>query len=393
MRSWLWVLLVLGPAFAWGQETVDAQKLQLERLRAEVADQVQFKAYDLLDELVLAWKAKPVFELDTPVVLAEVSSPVGFGTGLTALIENHFIDVLLKNGGTHLVPSHCPACTAMVVHSGPKGTVLARGVDTPEALTSAGLASGAKYALFLDFEIEGAALVLRARITALTPELPIVAARTLTTTTSSAALLRAGEHLKSADEARAEYLEAINPRGIFVVPVKLGIQTFSPPSGQPVQAAPMVWVQSGLEVSLTRARGWVASVLAGFTWAPQTYVGWSLQARIERLLGVASSLTTPDAYIFLGGGLFTLYGMGALALKDRIPTADDVALALQPGREPSQSVGVIQLGFELRIKNRVGAAFYIESAPWLDTAPAIGRLIDLGIIRFHSFGVEVSFWF
>lgn len=388
------LVALLAPALASAQsDALESQKLKLEQLRAEVADQVQFKAYDLLDELVLAWKERPVFPLDTPVVLAEVSVPVGFGTGLTALIENHFLDVLLQNQGTHVVPAHCPACTAMVVHSGAKGTLVARGVDNPEALASAGLLSGARHALFLDFEIEGSALVLRARITALTPALPIVAAKTLSSATTAAALLRAGEHLKTAEEARAEYLEALNSRGIVLVPLRFKIQTFATPSGGQARSVPLVWAQSGVEVALTRSRGWTASVLAGIHWAPQSSVGWSLQARFSRLLGLSSSLTTPDVYVFFGGGMFTLYGVGALAFKGSTPTLEELADAVTPGHEPSATVGTAQVGFEIRVKNRVGGAFYLESAPGLDSSPSIGRFIDLGVLRFHSYGFEVTFWF
>ena len=389
----LW--LALTPTFAAAQaDALAAQKEQLERLRAEVADQVHLQAFDLLDELVLEWKARPIFALDTPVVLAEVSVPVGFGTGLTALIENHFLDVVLQNPGTHLVPAHCPACTAMIVHSGARGTIVSRGVDSPETLAGAGLLTGAKHALFLDFEIEGSALVLRARITSLSADLPIIAAKTLTTTTSAAALLRSGENLKTAEAARAEYLEAINSRGILLVPLRLGLETFATPEGQNAQSAPMAWVKSGLEVALTRARGWLASVLLGITWAPQSHVGWSIHGRISRLLGLSSSLTAPDAYVFIGAGLFTLYGPGALAFRSTTLTLDQITTALQPGREPSQSIGDMQLGLEIRVKNRVGVAGFIALAPFLDTSPSIGDVINIfNLIRFHSFGIEVSFWF
>ena len=384
---------LLSPLPAIAQsDALDSQKLKLEQLRAEVADQVQFQAFDLLDELMLAWKEQPVFPIDTPVVLADVSVPVGFGTGLTAMIENHFFDVLLKNPGTHLVPAQCPACTAMVVHSGAKGTLIARGVDNPEALANAGLLSGARHALFLDFEIEGSALVLRARITALTPALPIVAARTLSSSTSAAPMLRASEHLKTAEEARAEYLEALNSRGIVLLPIRFKVQIFATPSGGQVSTVPLIWAQTGAEVALTRSRGWTASLLAGINWAPQSSTGWSLHARFSRLLGVSSSLTGPDVYFFFGAGMFALYGTGALAFKNSVPTVDDLTNALN-GHEPSAIVGTGQLGLEIRIKNRIGGSFYLESAPGLDNAPAIGNLLDLGIIRFHSYGMEVSFWF
>ena len=54
--------------------------------------------------------------------------------------------------------------------------MVTRGYDDPEALAQAGVSSGAKHALFLDFEAEGASLVLRARITTLDQSLRIVSA-------------------------------------------------------------------------------------------------------------------------------------------------------------------------------------------------------------------------
>lgn len=393
MRLVLLLALMAQVALAQADTALEAQKIQLEKLRGEIADQVQLRAYDLVDELVLSWKQRPPFELPTPVILAEVSVPVGFGSGLTSVIENHFLDVVLKNKDSHIMPAHCPACTAMVVHSGSKGTIVARGIDEPEALASAGIQTGSKHALFLDFEIEGAALILRARITSLEPSLPIVYAKTLSSTTSAAALLRSGEQLKTGEQARQEYLDALNGRGLFGVPVRLGMQTFGSPETQRMRSVPLIWLQSGLEMALTHARGWVASVLAGFTFAPQLHVGWSLHARFERLLGLSSSLTSPDIYIFVGGGMFAMYGVGALALRDRAPTPEEIATALTPGREPSVMIGAAQIGFEIRVRNRIGATLFLETTPYLDNAEAIGRIIDLGIIKFHSFGVEVCFWF
>ena len=70
-------------------------------------------------------------------------------------------------------------CNAMVVHSGRNGTVVARGSDLPEALELVSKASSARHALYLDFEAEGADLVMRVRITTIDPDLPIVYARSL----------------------------------------------------------------------------------------------------------------------------------------------------------------------------------------------------------------------
>ena len=115
----------------------------------------------------------------------------------------------------------------MVVHSGLKGTIVSRGVDEPEALSAAGALSGARHALFLDFEAEGSALVLRVRITSLEADLPIVYAKTLATTTSSPALLRSPEHLKSAAEARQEYADALRGLAAYAAPLRICVRSYA----------------------------------------------------------------------------------------------------------------------------------------------------------------------
>ncbi len=108
---------LLATAQAHATDLEDAQRAQLERVRAQIADQVHLAAYDLLDELVYGWTLDPMFESPTPVVLAELTVPVGLGTGLQAQLENHLTAVLLANPTTGVQLSHCPQCTAVVVHS------------------------------------------------------------------------------------------------------------------------------------------------------------------------------------------------------------------------------------------------------------------------------------
>lgn len=389
--------LLALPARADDPSVTDAQRAQLEHLRAEIAGQIQLQAYDLLDELVYGWTQQPIFGTDTPVVLAGVSVPVGFGSGLEALVENHFASLVVKNPRGRVVLAHCPQCTALVVHSGAKGTIVSRGVDQPEALIKAGLLSGSRHALFLDFEAEGSALVLRARITSLEPALPIVYARTLSTSTSSAALLRSGERLKSAAEARQEYLDALQGRSVFLIPMRIGMRTYAQGNsfnGLAVASPPMLWLQVGAEVSITQARAWTASFSGGATWMPDLHSGWMAQARVNRLLsGKASSLTFPDLYGFVGGSLISLYGPGALLFQGQTPTANDLINAALGVSKPSVMFAAFQLGLELRVKNRIGVGVFLESAPGLDSAEAIGNYLDIGFVRFHSFGVEASFCF
>lgn len=396
MRRALFSLLLLalpGTALAAELDPKEAQRAQLETLRAEVAGQLQLQAYDLLDELVFGWITEPPFALQTPVVLADVSVPVGFSSGLQALIENHFATLLIKNPTTHLTLAHCPECTSLVIHSGAKGTIVSRGVDQPEALSTAGKLSGSRHALFLDFEIEGAALVLRARITSLEPDLPIVYAKTLSTLGTSAALLRSPEHLKSAEGARREYLDALEGRGIFLVPLRLAVRTYNSRSAN-LGIPPFVWLSLGVEVSLSQARAWTAGFSAGVSWTPDLHVGWMAQARVARLIsGTVVSLTRPDLYVFVGGAVVSIYGQGALVFRNRIPTIEELEIIFKRPGEPHYAFGTLQLGFQLRVKNRVGLILFVESAPGINDSETVGKYLDLGLLSIHTIGVEVEFCF
>ncbi len=405
-----WALgLALGLSPAWaaaaeagGDKAVvdEAQQVELDALRAEVAGQVHLKAFDLLDELVFDWTQHPPFADETPVVLADVSVPLTLGTGLQALIENHFAALLLHHPGTKVVLTLCPQCTAVMVHSGAKGTIVSRGVDAPEALEQTGANLANRHAVFLDFEAEGASLVLRARITRLSKDLPIVFARTLSSATSTAALLRDEERLVSAAEARKQYVDALQDRGILIVPIRLAVRSYAKPpddaskSSQPqISVPPFVWFEAGVEIGLSQARAWTASFTAGYTWAPELHDGWMGQARVSRLItGKARSMTHPDVYLFTGASVLSLKGTDTTLFRSDPVTADEL-LAAASGAKNQVTFAAWQIGLELRVKNRIGAAVYLESLPAMDGAPSLGTYLDLGIFRFQSLGVEASFCF
>jgi hypothetical protein len=161
-----------------------------------------------------------------------------------------------------------------------------------------------------------------------------------------------------------------------------------------LKALPMVWLEGGIEVAMTQARAWTATVSGGVSWAPQLHVGWLAQGRVARLIsGSVTSLTAPDLYAFVGGAVIGVYGQAAAIFKDDIPTIQDLTDAIRGITEPTFIYGAFQLGLELRVKNRVGVTVFLESAPAMNAAPAIGKYLDLAVIQFHTLGVEVSFCF
>ena len=383
--------LVMAPALA--ETPVErAQQAQLDQLRRQMANQVQLLVYDLIDEVVYGWTQEPVFATPTPVVLAGVSVPLGFGTGLQALVENHVMEVVTDNPSSEIQLVHCPTCTAVVVHSGPEGTVVSRGLDNPAVWDEIGGIAN-RHALFLDVEAEGTALVLRARLTKLTPDLPIVWSRTVTTAASTPALLRQSDALKSAKDVREEYLNALKGRRILRVPLRIGVRSYAlPDDTERVGPPPFYWVQTGVEIGTSQAFDWTASVLVGATWVPTLYQGLMAQARVHRLVtGRARSLTRPDLYLFVGGGLTTVWGPGTGSFTNDPIDAGSIVNQLE-GDDPRTTFGMLQVGGDLRFGRRVGISAFFEWLPAFGASPNFGSYLTLGV-RFQSAGTEVSFWF
>lgn len=374
----------------------EERQAQIERLRAEIANEIQLKAYDLVDEMAFTWLETPPFSQSTAVVLADVIAPLGYGSGLEALIENHLAQVLVSNPDTNVRLAHCPSCNAIVVHSDQQGTVIGRGVDQPGALKKIRGDAGAEYALFLDFEAEGTALVMRARITQLDDDLSIVYAKTLSTATSAAPMLRSPTQIKSAEKARAEYLELLQERGPIRIPVRLTLSAFAPGDDATLAVPiPIPWVQVGGEMAIGSARAWTGQLAIGATMIPTVYTGARVSGRIYRLLsGTTFSLTRPNVYVYLGGALAALQGPAAAILT---PTTDPPIIDFLGTVATYPS---LESGIELRVSNRIVVGAYIESMPTLQQADNVGNWltqlgtgIEWGIVQVNSFGVEAAFSF
>jgi len=391
----LFVVLAMGQAPpVWGATPVEqAQQAELDRVRAAVADQVQLTAYDLIDELVYGWVTEPVFPASTPVVLAGVTVPVGLGTGLQALVENHVAAVLAENPTTNIQLAHCPACTATVVQSGPEVTIVSRGLDNPNVLAEIGSATG-RHALFLDIEAEGAWLVLRARITRLTPDLPIVWSHTIASSASTPPLLRQPGDLKSATQARAEYLDALRDRGPIAIPARFVIRTYAAPGDQGgVPPPPFLWLQTGVELGANESLAWTSSIVVGYSFIPQAYQGLMAQARISRLMtGRTRSHLRPDLYGFFGVSAISVWGAATGSFRTEKINADEILMD-SVGDGPRTTFGAIQLGLDLRLGNRIGLAVFLETMPNLSDSRNLGDYIAVGTIGFQAIGTEVGVCF
>lgn len=391
MRYLALALAVLTPAVASAEEVKEAQRAQLEELRKRASAEIQLIAYNLVDEMVFGWKQDPIFAQPTDVVVAAVTVPVGLGTAMNALLENHLTSVLLKNPTTNVVLTHCPACTAVVVHSGKEGTIVARGVDNPDALARVRQNTTTEHALFIDVEAEGTSLVLRARITKLDDKLSIVWARTISSAASAGSMLRQPDGIKSVEEARKELMDAVEDNWPVTIPLRIGVRLFQVDSNSiSVIPPPFIWFQGGVEMSLSQARVWTASLMLGYGYVPTTFDGFMAQVRFQRLLtGPSRSYIRPDIYMFVGASLFAVQGPAAAIFARGNLNSDEVLLAAEGNNEPLQVFSGLHTGFELRMGNRLGLTVFAELLPAHLGTDNFNTLLGI----FHSFGTEVGVWF
>lgn len=385
------VAALLGSSPAAAQDLGKAQQAQLESLRRQIAGEIQLAAFNLVDELIYGWTKTPIFQQPTDIVLAGVTVPVGLGTALQGLLENHIHAVLLKNPSTSMVLTHCPACNAMLVHSGPQGTVISRGIDNPAAFARVQKESSTRHALFIDIEAEGSWLVLRARLTKLDANLPIVWARTISSAGNAPSLLRLPDDIKSAAAAREELLDALHDRWPLTVPAKVSVRLFQDNSGNAVSPPPFIWLQSGVELALGQARAWTASILFGYGYVPSSFDGVMAQVRIHRLLtGTSRSFTRPDLYVFGGASIYGVRGASALVFQRGEVTTEQIIALAQGNSTPLQAFSSLHTGVEARIGNRLGISLVAELLPaHLSSDNNLGLYFGL----FHSIGTEISVWF
>ncbi|MEN9811111.1 MAG: hypothetical protein RLZZ488_2678 [Pseudomonadota bacterium] len=377
----------------------------LEKSRASVASELQLMSADLLDEFVFGLKANPIFSTRSNVVLAGVNVPYGFGAGMTAYLENHFAELILKNSETKMDLVHCPECSAVVAHSGPRATIMGRGLRLNEILSSAGIGTVAKYAIFLDIEAEKSQLVLRGRVTEIRENLPIVYARTISTSTTSPVLLRSAANLKSASEARQEYLDILRNNPFFSFPIRVGVHNFAlsqnttetDPFGRPTATAavvipPLVWFIAGAETSFSQSRVWTAEFNLGITNQVDSHDGWLAGGRFSRLIsGRMRSLTEPDLYFVVGGAVTNLRGSTAATFRKSTINVAEI-IADRNGTQPRASFSSFRLALEARVKNRVSLSAFLESMPAFAGSQNFGTYLDAGL-EFQSAGMEVGFWF
>ena len=249
--TFLGILTFQATAFAQAtSETVEENRLtQLATLRSTLTNQLHLQAYELIDEMVYEWKERPLFEQPTEVVVASVNAPIGYGAGLMTLLENHLYAVILETKTPISTWSSAQPAPIWWCIPGSEATVISRGIDQPRTLSRI-LPRLPAYALHLDLEAEGAALVLRARLTKLDQGQRIHWARAYTPTVGSTALLRSNQRLISAEEARQEYLDLLRGDEVIMIPFRLGLHSFASGENNTINP-PLFMLQTGIELSPT----------------------------------------------------------------------------------------------------------------------------------------------
>jgi hypothetical protein len=175
---------------------------------------------------------------------------------------------------------------------------------------------------------------------------------------------------------------------------RLGIRTYAQPnSDQGTPPPPFLWVELGGEYATNDAQAWLASVVVGGSFIPQAYQGLLVESRFEHLLsGRARSHVRPDLYGFVGAGVMTVWGPATASFRNEIVTTDELLTASE-GKAPRYTLGMMQVGLQLRLGNRVGLGAYLETLPFTRNSNNIGRHVRVLGVSFQSLGTEVSLWF
>ena len=351
---------------------------------------IRLMAADLVDELVFDWKKEAPFATKRTVALADITGPVGLDDRFGVLVENRLLELLRVNPDLPLELTHCAVCRRMIVKSTVQGTLITRGIDTPEVLAGLVEASPDQLALSLNFEAEGRALVLRARIFELQGAQAIVWAKTFSTSSSARRVLRDGSNLISLTEARRQQDELLRGQDPIELTTRITVRRFefNPGSGidGALNAAPLPFVEQAFEGVLNPDRSSRAGLILGFTSLADSMSAWSVGGRFAWLIGrKRPSLSNPDFYGLMGFQFIRMRGPGALSFSEK---QLDVNRIINTQDEPKASLVAWRLGFEAHIKHRYGFMTFLEYIPQLRDSEVYGQNVVLGI-PYHDLGAGV----
>ena len=340
---------------------------------------------DLIDEMAYQWIKNSPVTRGKSVVIADISAPIGIDSRFNQFVENRLFEIIESNPQLPLTFVHCSQCMQLTAVSGPKRTVISRGIDQPEVLQSLIKLSPDNLGLSLHFEAEGRELVLRAELFELIPPQKIVWAKRLSTTMDQSELLRNAPSLVSLDTAREEKQKLLQGREPLSTMTRFNIRNFQAAIGQ---IPPLVFISQSLETSLLPNRNRKFIFEIGFTSIKDLVQGWTIGGEYASLIGRnMPSLVNPDVYWFAGVEYMSLEGPGAAPFGQG---QFNLQALLNSNEDPKAGMTFLKFGFEALVKNRFGLATYLEYAPILADSQILVTQNALGI-PYQTVGVSVEF--
>ena len=367
---------------------------QVETARGHVANRLHLMGADLLDSLVFEWNQTPIFDNPTRFVLVGITVPMGTNARLASFLENHFYQLLLDNPSTQLIPIHCAVCRAIKVKSNSKQTIIGRHIDINSAEVYESLPN-AQYFLFLDFEVAGSQLVLKARMTRKTvqPDASIqmdriIFARSIATDSSTPPLLRDSRNIVSIHAARQQYIDILQQKSDFRIPLRIRTAILPTPetSQEEVVMPPMIWFEGGAEISPDVYKRWLAEVTIGVSSIPEQYDGFSLGAKVSRIFSSQSpSLYKPEIYGYFSAGYMELTGSAAIAFRedDRLTFVEMDQKLKKEEKIEKAAFTFLRFGVEVLVKSTYRLGGFMEAYPAEMENENLGK-----VGQFHAYGFE-----
>lgn len=343
---------------------------------------LRLMASDLVDEVVYSWLKTPPFASATPLIVAEITAPIGIDHRFDETIENHLFDLLRANPSLPLTLVHCSSCRQWFTVTTPEKTVIGRALDRaegPDVLRDLPHA----HALSLHFDVVGNDLILWAEIFEIAPPRKIVWAKRLSHSTSTRPLLQEPGHLVSIEQAREEQRQLLKGHDTLQAVTRFPIRNYlANATGRGAEIPPLIFLEQSFEAILLPRRNQRVGLSLGLTSLRGSLEGWSFGAHYLALLGRREpSLIHPDLYLRTGVTYLRLEGPGSLVFSQN---QLDIARLANNQEEPRASLTAWQIGLEAHIKYRFGLAVFVEYVPALNESQIIRT--ERFLLPFHGYG-------
>jgi hypothetical protein len=343
---------------------------------------IRLMGVDLVDEFIYEFGKELPLEGGAKVILGSITGPVGLDDRFKIMMENRIFQLIRANPDLNIKLVYCGICGQFVAKSTPHATYISQGLYQPEILDQLREQGSDRLVMALNFEAEGRELVLRVSIFSLAKDLPIIWAKTYSTSLSARRTLRQDSPLIGLETARRQQQDILEGRDNLEFVTRVLVRIYNSADAT-VNVIPLPFAEQSFEVALLPKKNFRAGFSLGFMSIKDSMSAFSVGGGVQKLLfAQRPSLVHPDLYWSFGFNYIRMRGPGALpyGIKDL-----NIAQIIEPESEPKASLVAYRLGLETHVKYRLGFMAFLEYVPNLKNSETIAQDSFLAI-PYHNYG-------